>query len=317
MVFRIINECRRLAIQNTSLVVGFNGPVAAFIDQSYVATQLLAIRRLTERSQRSDAITLPRLLEDMRANADLFTRELYVCHDGLPFDPGPARERSLRRLSAEAEKNNGVQLTWLATTGPEAYDMAVRVREHFDRLIGAGGKPRSRDDELERAIFDRIKSKLGLCDGLNKVASKFIAHAADAGSRGQLNGQERKITLNRIEACQRAICRVAALVHGPLLYIGESGLIPTPQFNHLENLDRAWLDPSNFQAIASYWDERAEEVERWTTRRLGMDSYDGPADRPTTSKTVGSRIPVSRQLSPGRRRASGRARGGAGPACRG
>jgi hypothetical protein len=71
MVFRTINECRRLATQSTSPVVGFNGPVAAFIDQSYVATQLLAIRRLTERSQRSDAITLPRLLENMKANPDL------------------------------------------------------------------------------------------------------------------------------------------------------------------------------------------------------------------------------------------------------
>jgi hypothetical protein len=104
MVFRTINECRRLATQNTSAVVGFNGPVAAFIDEGYVATQLLAIRRLTENNRRRDAITLPRLLDDMKANADLFTRELYVCHDGLPFDPEPARERSLRRLAAEAEQ---------------------------------------------------------------------------------------------------------------------------------------------------------------------------------------------------------------------
>jgi hypothetical protein len=142
--------------------------------------------------------------------------------------------------------------------------MVILMHEHFDRLVGSKGKLWCRDDKLGPVIFDRIKSKLGICDGINKVASKFIAHAADAGSRGQLNRKERKITLNRIEACQRAICRVAAFVHGPLLYIGESGLISTPQFNHLENLDKAWLDPSNFQAISSYWDERAEEVEQWT-----------------------------------------------------
>ena len=141
MVFRTINECRRLAVENPSPNVGFNGPVAIFIDQSYVANQLLAIRRLTESNARGDAITLPRLLDDMKAHADLFTRELYVCHDGLPFDPEPARDRTLAKLAAEAAENNGVVGTWLATTGPEAYDTAIRTHVHFDRLVGREAAP--------------------------------------------------------------------------------------------------------------------------------------------------------------------------------
>ena len=84
MVFRTINECRRLAHQNPSPNVGFNASVASFIDEGYVAKQLLAIHRLTETNVRDDAITLPRLLDDIKANADLFTREMYVvttaCH---------------------------------------------------------------------------------------------------------------------------------------------------------------------------------------------------------------------------------------------
>ena len=263
MVFRTVNECRHLAQKNPSPHVAFNRAVASFIDEGYAAKQLLAIRRLTETNGHGDAITLPRLLNDMKANADLFTREIYVCHDGLPFDPEPARRRSLKKLAAEAEKYNGVTDSYLPTKGPEAYDMATRVHGHFDGLIGAEGEPWSRDDKLDPAIFDLIKSKLGVCAGLSAVASKFIAHAADAGSRGQLNEKQRNVTLHRIEACQRIICRVAAYINGPLLYIGVSGLIPTPQFDHLEHMDKAWIDPANAEDISRYWKKRAEKVEKW------------------------------------------------------
>src|SRR3546814_16080301 len=68
MVFRTINECRRLADKSPSQSVGFNRDVASFVDSGYVAKQLLAIRRLTEITKRGDAITLPRILDDMKSN---------------------------------------------------------------------------------------------------------------------------------------------------------------------------------------------------------------------------------------------------------
>ncbi|MCP4330029.1 MAG: hypothetical protein GY791_16500 [Alphaproteobacteria bacterium] len=264
MVFRTINECRRIAHKCPSPNVDFNRAVASFIDEGYVAKQLLAIRRLTETNGRGDAINIPRLLDDMKANADLFTREMYVCHDGLPFDPEPARQRSLRTLAAEAKKTNGVTVTSLPTNGPEAYDTATLVHQHFDCLIGNENGQWLRNDKLDPAIFDKIKSKLGICAGINKVASKFIAHAADAGSRGQLDEQERAVTLNRIEAGQRKICRVVAYINGPLLYISDSGFLPTPQYDHLKHLEKRWLDPKNTEIIDDFWNSRAEKVESWT-----------------------------------------------------
>jgi hypothetical protein len=50
-----------------------------------VATQVLAIRRLIDDSN-SDVISLRRLVKDLRRNFGLFTRENYVCFDGLPYD---------------------------------------------------------------------------------------------------------------------------------------------------------------------------------------------------------------------------------------
>ena len=55
----------------------------ALID-GHVATQVLAIRRLID--DRSDVISLRRLVKDLRRNFGLFTRENFVCFDGLPYD---------------------------------------------------------------------------------------------------------------------------------------------------------------------------------------------------------------------------------------
>jgi hypothetical protein len=51
----------------------------------HVATQVLAIRRLMDNGN-SDIISLRRLVKDLRRDFALFTRENYVCFDGLPYD---------------------------------------------------------------------------------------------------------------------------------------------------------------------------------------------------------------------------------------
>jgi hypothetical protein len=56
----------------------------ALID-GHVATQILAIRRLMD-DRNSDIISLRRIAKDLRHNFHLFTRENYVCFDGLPYD---------------------------------------------------------------------------------------------------------------------------------------------------------------------------------------------------------------------------------------
>jgi len=56
----------------------------ALID-GQIANQVLAIRRLMDKGN-SDIISLRRLVRDLRRNFNLFTRENYVCFDGLPYD---------------------------------------------------------------------------------------------------------------------------------------------------------------------------------------------------------------------------------------
>lgn len=258
-VFRIICEARRLAQKHPSPEVGFNDAISNFIDQSYVATQLMAIRRLTEQSRHNDAISLRRLLQDLKDNVDLFTREIYVCHDGLPFDPEPAKARSLERIP---KSKKGKFTGMVSPDGPDAWAASERAHAAFDCLISNKPPLRSRTERLDSRIFDQIASKLGGCDSIGKIASKFIAHAADTGSRRKLKSS---VPMDQITRCQKAVCQVASYICGPLLYIGSSNLLPIPQYGHLQDMDKAWVTTEDLPKLKKFWLDHDEKLEAWVS----------------------------------------------------
>jgi hypothetical protein len=110
-----------------------SGLLAHFLDQGYVATQVLAIRRLLD--GRKDVFSLRRLLDDMTDHRKLITRENYVCHDGLPFDS-----------EAWQSQVQGVEVQIWGIQAPGLHKfLASRVRhEMFDRLSGVSPTTRQR-----------------------------------------------------------------------------------------------------------------------------------------------------------------------------
>jgi hypothetical protein len=264
-VFRTVNDARRLAHERGGRSSALNSPIARFIDQGYVATQALAIRRLTETntSKKPDrqVISLRMLVEDIAAHRGMITREMYVCHDGLPFDYGPARERFYRDIAAKEAGWSG----FLPTHGPEAYDTSVMAHAEFDRLSGVSPDARARADLIHPSVFDRLRAHI---DGsghaaFKTFADKYIAHAGDERSRLLADEAKKTFTFDRLAACQRAICEVADFIYGPILYYGAHGLLPTPQFNQFEGLDQPWCDPQDLDALDAFWDRHTEQVEAW------------------------------------------------------
>jgi len=260
-VYWTINEARGIAINDSSQSLGFNGAVSQFIDQSYVATQLLSIRRLTEKSASDDSISLTRILRDLEENAHLFTREIYVCHDGRPFDPQPAKTRFLDDIKSKKSPFSGD----VPTEGPEAWYRTESAHKTFDGLCGSDGKTNSRDQLTSIKIFDQLRSNLDICFDLNRIASKFIAHAADAKSRGKLTEEERQITYSMIIECQKVICLVATFIYGRVLQMGGHGLIPHIQYGHLKEIDKAWVTTQHISELEKFWYKHCDEVEAWTS----------------------------------------------------
>src|SRR5260370_12340183 len=94
-VFRVANESRRLSREAGRSSSSRNWSLAQFMDQGFVATQTLSIRKLMERASNKPArqvISLRRVLDDIKEHRALFTRENYVAHDGLPYDPAPMKQ---------------------------------------------------------------------------------------------------------------------------------------------------------------------------------------------------------------------------------
>ncbi len=271
-VFRMINHARKLAADDTQEGAKINGTISEFIDQSYVATQLLAVRRLSERSKRGDEISLKSLIKDMKENSNLITRETYVAHDGLPFDPEPAKGRFLQNLSPS---KLGAAAGGIPASGPDAWAASERAHSGFDMICS--GKPvrTDREQKVDPGVFDQLIKHLGACSRFEMIASKFIAHAADRASRGKLPSNQRSVTLEQITRCHQAICRVAAFIYGPVLFIGGFGLLPHAQYGHLEYLDQAWVTTEDLKKLQAYWHKHHKSVEGWISgdwiEKLGLE----------------------------------------------
>src|SRR5450759_4513631 len=140
----------QLAVDNPESCLG-NTLVAEKLINGHGATQILAIRRLVD--NRRDVISLRRLIKDVRRKFELFTRENYVCFDGLPYD-----YEAVMRKDMEARAGTGP--FWGATTGPYAWGTSSMVHAHFDKLSGVNAANRSREDHLPVALVDNVEAWL-------------------------------------------------------------------------------------------------------------------------------------------------------------
>lgn len=241
-VFRTINEARRLTYERSSNGIGFNGPLLELFDQGFGTSQVMAIRRLTDPNfydPNRTVISLPRLIEDMKFNSDLITRENYVCYEGTAFEGVPY------------EKDGINWMHW------------KRKHENFDRLSKVPSDKHTRSDKIEKQVFKELQKELKVCEGLRNYANKFVAHASDSRNRINLTDNEKRITLQRLDDCYQAIIRVASFIGAVILYEHPLGGVPVPQFDHLENLDKPMVSQDDIEKLHSFWSKRVKEVGRW------------------------------------------------------
>lgn len=271
VLFRTANDLRRQALAHPSENVGFNGAVLRLFDAGFVATQVTAIRRLTDRQPRDPTkgvISLRRLVADIRASRELVTREVYVAYDGLPYDPAPVQLAWVKLVTG-----NPGSAGWIPTTGPSAWGTSQMAHESFDKLskCSAPGS-RSRADLIAPDWFGRLDSRLNLCKDIRKFADKFVAHAAEPSSRTGLTDAQTGVTLERLGLCHKAIYQVAAFVYGHLLWEGSYGAVPMPQYDHLENLEKGWVAKDNLNMAREFWNRNREAIEKWESESLWPDN---------------------------------------------
>jgi hypothetical protein len=242
VLFGTVNELRKLADEdeNENEKRDLNAAILRLFDTAFAISQAATIRRPIETPKSSPklaVISLRRLIEDIRTNRAVFTREIYVAYDGLPFDYAAAHDLW---LSKTCEGGTEGKPGSLETKGPNAWFRSRRLHEHFDRLSGTTFDGRSRNDLMLKKWLDHADAFLACCEPVKVYVDKFVAHAADPSTRGNLCDGAEGLTLAKLEECHKAIYKAAAFVYGPILWEGSYGALPTPQYGHLAGMDKPW-----------------------------------------------------------------------------
>ena len=233
-------------------VAAASGFLANFLDHGYVATQVLAIRRLLD--NRSDVISVRRLLKDIKKSRHLLTREIYVSHDGLPYD----FEGFLHCHS------NAVGTLGLSTPLEGAAFIASSRHRNFDLLCGSLAPNRKRDDIINKRVFERLEEWLDttVAEKLNDLSNRFFAHASEMNSVGSLACSD--ILLADISEAQRSIIRVEQAITDLLLCIGEKrDVVPRPPIGFLRGLDRPYSAAGAIAGLEEKWRQLAAEKNSW------------------------------------------------------
>jgi hypothetical protein len=241
-IFRTFNEGRRLTIERKSKKYGFNAPLIRLLDEGFVATQVMSIRRLTDRNFRDPekaVISLVRVIDDIGENIGLITRENYLCHDGSPY------------TEPDSMQNGTAWTHW------------KRKQANFDKLSETGQGKRTRSDKMQKSILRRLDKELKVCGSVRKYVNKFIAHASDPETNPELTEEEKKITLDKLDDCYRAIVRVGSFLGRVFLYENSLGGVPTPQYDQLENIYLPMVAEEDVEKLYIFWNERQREVDKW------------------------------------------------------
>lgn len=264
VLFQTINELRRKSVEDPSDGVGFNGSVLRLIDIGFATTQSMAIRRQCDKSDSKNpkrgVWSLRALISDIRKHRHLITREIYVAHDGLPYDDVEAFN-----LWANTKPGNEVSkaVDFVPAKGKSAWGMSQHCHESFDKLACCPMLSRQREDLICQSWLDDLDAELDKCIDIQYYANKFVAHSANFKSREDFGSSSGFVTLEKLQVCQKAIYQVASFLYGPILWIGEYGPLPIPPYNHLENLEKGWIAKDDAHQAYKLWSQHVRSVEEW------------------------------------------------------
>lgn len=261
--WRLANEARRFTFDD--------GPTAAvspilgkLLDRGYISGQIIAISRLIEKHEprhpKKGVVSLRRIVDELDANREVFTREIFVSNNGLPYDWEEAR----RKHSQNAAPSSSIQ--FMESVGPAAFYMAMGKHEQFDLLAGSQVGDRQRSDRIADAVFDRLKQKLNdpVFNEVLKLRHKRVAHAADAYSRDQVDNLRKGLKLEEFAKAHYVLTGVLQALSQGLLFgfrVGTS--VPTTQPEEFEYLNVPFVQATRMRDIGRFWSEHCNARETW------------------------------------------------------
>jgi AbiU2 len=110
--------------------------------------QILGIRRLWDND--AMVISVRRLLKDIKANMDVFTREIYISSSGLPYNP--PSEAAIASVTAPG---------YVSPSSPILSPLLTeKAQQRFDRLSKIPADRRVRTDRVPKSLIDHLEKHI-------------------------------------------------------------------------------------------------------------------------------------------------------------
>lgn len=255
--FRLFNELVRWNLEN-SPTHKMNQGMISLLQVGYVIFQSTRIRRLAEPQNSNpsrEIVSLKALLDDIKTSGVFITREIYVAHDGLPYDYKKAADEV---LSQQIDN----EVFWGDIEGPKAFGSSQLAHQYFDKLSGVTPEKRSRYDRIALSFFDECETLLAPCHDIKKYTDKFVAHAAHPKNRSGLSAEQKQTSISKFEQCQKPLYIVVNRLSQSIAH-GYFTALSVPQYNHLAGLETTVTSAVGLEVAKEFWKNRHKIIEAW------------------------------------------------------
>ena len=262
-VFKVINESRRIVTDNGQKQAEMNGMLHRFIDRCFFDSQLLSVRRLCDPGSvvGSDGVfSLVSLMNDMKQHVHLMTRENFFKDEKLEYDIEAIRQKEMEYFREHTK--NGTGALWIPNE-VDSHSVERRHRE-IDDLTGTDEANRNPNDAVSANLLEFLIKKVKQdTQNIKLRVDQNVAHAASPQSRQYKNSDGVSLTLNCLWESHRIICQVANFIDMYLLSRASHSFLPTPQYDHLEFIDKSFISTEQIETISNAWHEFHRETDSW------------------------------------------------------
>jgi hypothetical protein len=265
-IWRCANEARRFSTEEQPTAARAS-LLAHMLDCGYVNGQIVGISRLLDK--RTDVHSLKRLVSDFKKNHRLFTREIFVSHDGLPYDFDQAYTKWCSEQSSELSHGEVKSVRWIR--GGVDFIQSQKRHEIFDRLSGHSGSGRKRQDKIGIGFFERLENILGkhVFKDILDLRNKRVAHSADANSRATVPQLRIGLSLDEFSNAHAILNGVTQAISSDLLHhVWLADVVATPQYNQFEYMDCSFVPSDKIGDLSVFWNESCEKA-----NQMGREVY--------------------------------------------
>lgn len=224
----------------------------------YWQSAALAIRRLVDGGKlkgKKGVNSLRAIVNDIKDCRNSLTRKVFLeeIHKQA-YDYELVRERYWHFVQSQPPG----QATWIPKE--LQYELSENLHTEFDFLSGVAARNRTPEDIVQEGIFDKLDARLSSLDAIADHATIHFAHSATKESR------EGRVLSNwgpnEAKESLQLLAQTAEFIGRWFIGSGIGHILPTPQFDQFEFLDRP-LFMGATELLQEDWDAFDQEVSRW------------------------------------------------------